>query len=134
MNRLDIILALFLCTYPWQLVKAQAAVDDDRPAIIYVDQEIEANQCDDYNPVSRRCDNGNFIAFSEIAAAAMEVEPGFSVLIQPGTYTGGVTVRTAGTEAAPIIFQAVAPGVIVEGRGDGRDAFFITEADSLLSR
>ncbi len=60
------------------------------------------------------------------------VDPGDTVLINPGTYTGGITVETSGTASATITFRANGSGVIIEGSGGERDAFFITWADYVV--
>jgi hypothetical protein len=64
--------------------------------------------------------------------AAGLVEQGDTVLINPGTYTGGITVDTSGTASEPITFQANGAGVVIEGSGGERDAFFITWADYVV--
>ncbi|MBN1975883.1 MAG: right-handed parallel beta-helix repeat-containing protein [Anaerolineae bacterium] len=64
--------------------------------------------------------------------AAGLVEQGDTVLINPGTYTGGITVDTSGTASEPITFQANGGGVVIEGSGGERDAFFITWADYIV--
>ncbi|MFG2101610.1 right-handed parallel beta-helix repeat-containing protein [Micromonospora echinaurantiaca] len=45
--------------------------------------------------------------FCTISAAAAVVEPGQTVLVQPGTYLETVSVARSGTESAPITFRAV---------------------------
>ncbi|MCB0213632.1 MAG: right-handed parallel beta-helix repeat-containing protein [Anaerolineae bacterium] len=64
-----------------------------------------------------------------IQYAANQVSPGDTVLINPGTYSGGITVDISGTETGIITFKAKGSGVIIEGSGSKNDAFFITEAD-----
>jgi hypothetical protein len=51
------------------------------------------------------------------------------VLINPGTYAGGIVVETGGTADAPVAFRANGPGVVIEGSNGDRDAFFIDRAD-----
>jgi len=132
MNRLSLFLIVTLILNCLQLVSAQSTIDDELQTILYVDKNIEANSCEDYKAITRSCENGSFTAYSEIARAAREVEPGFTVLIQPGVYSGGIVVRTSGREADPILFQAVDAGVTIEANGEGRDAFFINEADYIV--
>jgi hypothetical protein len=60
-----------------------------------------------------------------IQYAANLVDAGDTVLVSPGTYTGGITVETTGTETEPITFRADGPGVVINGSGGERDAFFI---------
>ena len=67
-----------------------------------------------------------------IQYAADLAEQGDTVLINPGTYTGGITVETDGTAGEPITFQANGAGVVIEGSGGERDAFFITWADYIV--
>jgi parallel beta-helix repeat protein len=67
-----------------------------------------------------------------IQYAAGLVEAGDTVLINPGTYTGGVTVETSGTAGEPITFRANGSGVVINGSGGERDAFFITWADYIV--
>lgn len=45
--------------------------------------------------------------FCTISAAAAVVQPGQTVLVQPGVYQENVSVTRSGTEAAPITFRAV---------------------------
>jgi hypothetical protein len=67
--------------------------------------------------------------WGSIVFAATQVAAGDTVLINPGVYAGGVTVETGGTAAEPITFRANGDGVIIEGSGGERDAFFIDGAD-----
>ncbi len=67
-----------------------------------------------------------------IIFAATKVTAGDVVLINPGIYNGGIIVSTSGTASAPIVFRANSAGVIIEGSGGTRDAFFITEADHVI--
>lgn len=67
-----------------------------------------------------------------ISYAATKVVAGDIVLIHPGIYNGGIVVSTSGRAAAPIVFRANGAGVIVEGSGGTRDAFFITAADHVI--
>lgn len=67
-----------------------------------------------------------------IQHAAGQVAAGDTVLIQPGIYDGDITVDTSGTAAAPITFRGNGDGVLIEGSGSARDAFFITEADYII--
>jgi hypothetical protein len=69
--------------------------------------------------------------WATIQRAADEAGPGDTVLINPGTYEGGVTVRTGGEEGRPLTFRAAGPGVVIEGSGAERDAFYIEEADEV---
>jgi len=67
-----------------------------------------------------------------IQHAAAQVTAGDTVVINPGTYAGGIVVDTSGTAAAPITFRAGGPGAIIDGSGGERDAFFITAADYIV--
>jgi hypothetical protein len=67
-----------------------------------------------------------------IQYAADLVGPGDTVLVNPGTYAGGITVETSGTASEPITFQANGTGVVINGSGGERDAFFITWADYII--
>jgi len=67
-----------------------------------------------------------------IQHAADQVAPGDTVLINPGTYDGGITVDTAGTATNPITFRAHGQGVVIDGSGGERDAFFVTYADYIV--
>ncbi len=60
------------------------------------------------------------------------VSAGDTVLINPGTYTGGITVDIGGTASEPITFRANGAGVVINGSGGERDAFFITGADYIV--
>ena len=96
---------------------------------LYVDNLLDTEGCTDYQPVIRRCGTGDAVAFNSIHAAATRVDAGTTVLIQPGTYTGGIVVRRGGTASEPVIFRSIGPGVTISGSGENRDAFYITEAD-----
>lgn len=67
-----------------------------------------------------------------IQHAADQVAPGDTVLINPGEYEGGITVATDGTAEAPITFRGNGEGVVIEGSGAERDAFFIEQADYVV--
>ncbi len=67
-----------------------------------------------------------------IQYAANLVAAGDTVLIAPGTYAGGITVETGGTAGQPITFRANGTGVVINGSGGERDAFFITWADYII--
>ena len=105
-----------------------SAAQGNRPVetTLYVDGSIGVNQCDTYNPATRSCGSGSDTAYLTIVDAAAVVQPGDTVLIQPGTYDGGITVETGGTAGEPITFRANGAGVVIEGSGGDRDAFFIT--------
>jgi hypothetical protein len=70
--------------------------------------------------------------WASIRHAAGQVAAGDTVLIHPGIYEGGIVVETGGTAAEPVTFRASGPGVIVEGSGGMRDAFFIDRADYVI--
>lgn len=70
--------------------------------------------------------------YCTIQEAANVVAAGDTVLINLGTYAGGITVDTSGTAVNPITFQANGGIVVIEGSGSERDAFFITEADYII--
>ncbi len=67
-----------------------------------------------------------------IQEAADAVAAGDTVLINPGTYDGGIIVDTSGTAVNPITFLANGSGVFIDGSGSENDAFFITEADYII--
>ena len=70
--------------------------------------------------------------WASIVYAAAQVAAGDTVWINPGTYAGGVVVEVDGTAVEPITFRASAPGVVIEGSGGDRDAFFIDRADYVI--
>jgi hypothetical protein len=70
--------------------------------------------------------------WATIQRAADEAGLGDTVLINPGTYEGGITVRTGGEEGRPVTFRAAGPGVVIEGSGAERDGFFIDQADEVV--
>lgn len=63
--------------------------------------------------------------WASIVFAATRISAGDTVLINPGTYAGGVYLGTGGSAMAPVTFQANGSGVIIEGSGGERDAFYI---------
>ncbi|MHC4708427.1 MAG: right-handed parallel beta-helix repeat-containing protein [Planctomycetota bacterium] len=67
-----------------------------------------------------------------IRHAAAQVAVGDMVLINPGTYQGGVVVETAGTSSEAITFRANGAGTVIEGSGGKRDAIFIDGADYIV--
>jgi len=101
-------------------------------ATLYVDGTIGVSQCSTYSPTTRSCGSGSATAYLTIVGAAAKVKPGDTVLIQPGTYDGGITVEINGTPSAPITFRANGAGVVIEGSGGERDAFFITYANYIV--
>jgi parallel beta-helix repeat protein len=101
-------------------------------ATIYVDNELQRQQCDDYDPESRQCGQGQFKALASLSVAAREAQPGVRILIQPGEYNSGIVVTTSGSEQQPIVFEGVEAGVIIDAKGEGRDAFFINDADHII--
>jgi parallel beta-helix repeat protein len=77
--------------------------------------------------------NGSVLhPWGSIVYAATQVSAGDTVLINPGIYSGGVYVNTGGTPAEPVTFQANGTGVVIEGSGGERDAFYIEDADYVL--
>lgn len=70
--------------------------------------------------------------WKSIRHAATQVSAGDTVLINPGSYEGDIYVDTDGTAAEPVTFRANGPGVIIEGSGGDRDAFFIEFADYVV--
>lgn len=67
-----------------------------------------------------------------IQEAADAVTAGDTVLINPGTYGGGITVDTSGTAVNLITFKGNGAGVIIEGDGSGQDGFNIEDADYIV--
>ena len=70
--------------------------------------------------------------WASIRFAASQVQADDLVLINPGVYEGGVIVETDGTASEPIIFRANGEGVVIEGSGGERDAFFINDSDYII--
>jgi hypothetical protein len=70
--------------------------------------------------------------WASIIYAATQVQAGDTVLINPGTYQGGIYVDSSGTPSAPITFRANGPSVIIEKSGGVRDAFYIENADYIV--
>lgn len=61
--------------------------------------------------------------------AAEQAAAGDTIIIQPGTYAGGITHTTPGAAGRPITYRAASAGqTIIDGSGSARDAFFITAA------
>ena len=56
-----------------------------------------------------------------IQYAAALVGADDTVLVNPGTYAGGITVEASGTAGEPITFRANGPGVVINGSGGERD-------------
>ena len=64
-----------------------------------------------------------------IQRAADQAAAGDTIIIQPGTYAGGITHSTPGAEGRPITYRAATAGLaIVDGSGSQRDAFYIAES------
>lgn len=115
-RKLDIILLLAL------VILACAAPANADGAIYYVDP----SGSDIFG------DGSQGSPWASIQHAADQVGPSDTVLINPGTYAGGIVVETGGTASAPITFRANGPGVVIEGSGGERDAFFIDHADYIV--
>lgn len=116
----------------YQLRPAAAQTNNPVAVTMYVDGSIGVGQCNTYNPATRSCGSGSQTAYRTIVDSAKVVQPGDTVLIQPGTYGDGITVETSGTVGAPITFKANGPGAVIEGSAGNRDAFFITYADYIV--
>ena len=52
------------------------------------------------------------------AATAARNGPGTTIVVYPGVYRETVIVPSSGTSAAPFVYRAFAPGVVVEGSND----------------
>jgi parallel beta-helix repeat protein len=70
--------------------------------------------------------------WQSIIYGATRLAAGDTLQINPGTYQGGVYMNTSGTATNLITFHANGPGVIIEGSGSVRDAFFIEDADYVI--
>jgi parallel beta-helix repeat protein len=62
------------------------------------------------------------------AAAAARGGPGTTILVKPAIYREQVTVRASGAEGSPFVFQALGPGVVVDGADDFSDPALWTPA------
>jgi Right handed beta helix region len=71
-------------------------------------------------------------SWASIRFAATQVQAGDTLLINPGIYGGGILVEADGTASEPITFRANGEGVIIEGSGGERDAFFIDNSDYII--
>jgi parallel beta-helix repeat protein len=61
--------------------------------------------------------------------AAGRAIAGDTIIIQPGTYAGGITHATPGAEGRPITYRATTAGqAVIDGSGSAQDAFFISAA------
>lgn len=72
--------------------------------------------------------------FCTITAAAAAVQPGQTVVVEPGYYTGTVTITRSGTAAAPITFLAAdnRSGIaFTESGKTGTDAFDVSGAQHI---
>ncbi len=67
-----------------------------------------------------------------IQEAANAVGVGDSVLINPGSYAGGIQVAVSGTAVNPITFKGIGANVIIDGDGSGQDGFNIENADYIV--
>jgi parallel beta-helix repeat protein len=69
-----------------------------------------------------------------IQYAADLVAAGDTVLVNPGTYAGGITVETGGVEGEPITFQASGGPVIINGSAGNpwNDAFVINQVEYIV--
>ena len=133
-NLIGVILLLLALVWHTAIKPRPAAARGNEllAATLYVDGSIGVSQCGTYDPATRSCGSGSYTAYLTIVAAAAAVQPGDTVLIQPGTHDGGITVETSGTAGEPITFQANGAGVVIEGSGGEGDAFFITGADYIV--
>ena len=67
-----------------------------------------------------------------IQEAANVVGLGDTVLINPGTYAGGVQVDVSGTAVNPITFKGNGANVIINGSGSGQDGINVENADYII--
>jgi hypothetical protein len=75
-------------------------------ATIYVDGQIGVDSCDDYDPDTRSCGEGEDTVYDSIGDAAAVVQPGDEVLIRDGDYDEQLTPTVSGTAGSPISFAA----------------------------
>ncbi|CAG0927107.1 hypothetical protein TFLX_00355 [Thermoflexales bacterium] len=117
---------LVLCVVCLVLIGALVVPASARPAAAtyYVDRNHP--QASDSNPGTEP------LPWLTIQHAAQVATAGDTMLIKPGVYPGGITVETSGTAGEPITFRAHGAGVVINGSGGERDAFFITGADYIV--
>jgi hypothetical protein len=115
-----------LCLACAILIGAVVVPTSARPAAAtyYVDRNHP--QASDSNPGTEA------LPWLTIQHAAQVAVAGDTMLIKPGVYTGGITVETSGTVGELITFRANDAGVVINGSGGERDAFFITGADYIV--
>ena len=70
---------------------------------LYVDNQVV---CSDSGPGSES------EPFCTIAEAASVVQPGETVVVEPGNYSGGATISVSGTAQAPITFVAIGGAIV----------------------
>ncbi len=72
---------------------------------IFVDLQIAATSCDDYDVESRSCGAGTETAYQTLAGAAEVAAPGDTVLIREGDYGEVLEPSTSGTAGGPITYR-----------------------------
>jgi hypothetical protein len=90
---------------------------------LYVDNAAKAN-CSDTGPGTESQ------PFCTIGATASLLHPGQTVVVEPGTYTGSVTISAQGTSLNPVTFDAI-EGAIIDGSSSA-PAFSISGARDVV--
>ena len=72
---------------------------------LFVDLQIDATSCDDYDVESRSCGAGTETAYQTLAGAADVAAPGDTVLIREGDYFEELVPPSSGTASAPITYR-----------------------------
>jgi len=81
------------------------AATHNAAATLYVDGQIGAGSCADYDVVSRSCGSGSDTAYSTLAGAAAVTQPGDTVLIRQGTYDEQFEPQNSGTAGGQITYS-----------------------------
>jgi len=94
------------------LVTGVAVAHADGSSVLYVDNVATANCTDTGGSAGSAA-----TPFCTIQAAADAAIPGDTIEIADGRYAGGVDIKSVGTAAAPIVFEAIGGTVQIVGTG-----------------
>ena len=87
-------------------------VIDLRAVTIFVDAQLPASSCGNYDPATRSCGAGVNLAYKTVSGAAGVTSAGTVILIRGGSYAEPLAPVNSGIAGSPITFQAY-PGELV---------------------
>jgi parallel beta-helix repeat protein len=84
------------------VVTEESVISDNS---IFVDTQIGANYCSDYDVATRRCGSGNSVAYRSLSGGANAATSGDIVEIRGGTYSEQLAPVNSGSKSEPITYR-----------------------------